>query len=304
MSQTPRPWHAGLVLALLLLSPGQATAAATRTATPSTFLAVLAQMQAGDVLELASGTYPALDCRSGRTCPHGTSWGNAPVLRAASGAQVTFPALTFTGAQMRYLVVQGVRVDGRRQQRETVYISQGAGYLRFEDTDISGASAHGVLIPSESVGHNEFVRVSVHHNGSRDHFDHGMYLAAAATLVREAVVSHNRGYGIHVYASGKQATTGTVVQGSRITDNGTGGGTTYGLLLSDGRGLQALDNVLRNNGSGDIRVMRAPGAILRGNQTSGAVSQPSPGEEEPADPETPPAAPISAPRHLRLLGLP
>ena len=63
-----------LTVWLLLVCLPRLASAVTLSATPATFRSQLAQMRAGDTLLLASGTYPALDCRQGRVCPRGTFW--------------------------------------------------------------------------------------------------------------------------------------------------------------------------------------------------------------------------------------
>jgi hypothetical protein len=197
----------------------------------------------------------------------------------------------FSGAGTQQITVRGVTVDAARQAREGVWIGNGAGHITIQDTEVKHAGAHGVLIPASSSGHNVLRSLQVHHNGTRDHLDHGLYIAAAENVVADSRIYANKAYGVHIYASGAGTAGKNLVINNVIEDNATGSGTAYGLLLSDGASL-ALGNRLRNNGSGDILVTSSgSGSGLSGNTTSVPPVVRAPLATTTTAPVLPPVAP-------------
>lgn len=296
-------WAAGSVLLVALLQ-SQASAV-TLQATPGTVGRVLTQARAGDTIVLTPGSYGDVRCTG--QC--------APGITLAGQAGTLVRSLMVSGIGTHDLTIRGVTIDAQHQAREGVWIGNGAGRITVQDVEIRHATAHGVLLPSSGRGDNTFLQVRVHANGTRAHFDHGFYISSPRNVLRDCQVSHNAAFGVHIYASGKGTTSGTIVQDSTITDNCTRGSTCWGLLLSDGRNQQAIGNTLRNNGTGDISVwVNAPGAVLRGNRTQGRVEVRAPwqvqmegeGEDEGAERPSPvtasPGLSAAGPIRLRLLG--
>jgi parallel beta-helix repeat protein len=290
-----------LILCTLLTATAHT---ATLTATPSTIKQAIAQLGPGDTLQLQPGTYAPIRYDTHRL-PSGTSWGNAPRIIGGPGVVVRGIVLH----RVRYLIFEHLTIDAAYQIDEAVYISEGAGYIRVQDSTLTRGRHHGVLATKGSVGHNEFVRVHVHQNGSQEHFDHGLYLSAAHNLVADSRIEHNRGYGVHIYSRGQTTAHHNVVQGNQIAGNGR-----FGIVLSNGTHNVARQNRIRGNARGAIEVdATAPCAVLEGNQTDGRIERrDTPRRDCPAPPDASPGLPpvnpspvvLPAPRHLRLVTTP
>lgn len=290
---------------VLLLLPTLATAA-TYTATPSTLRAQLAHLGPGDTLQLAPGTYGHIQSDQ-LPIPSGTSWADAPRMVGGPGVVVRGISLR----HVRYVIWSHLTIDCAWQVREGVYIGTGAQHIRVQDSEIKHCTAHGVLVPPESGGYNEFLRLNVHHNGTREHFDHGLYIAAAHNLIAHSQVHHNRGYGIHIYS--RHATTAhhNVARDNHVYSNGR-----FGIILSNGAHSQAIGNRIHGNAWGAIAVDdSAPCAVLRENQTEGRIARRDRPQQDcpdvpegpdlglPALPVGPHLPPLPRPRNLRVLRL-
>jgi parallel beta-helix repeat protein len=247
-----------------ILNPNAATAATYYVATTGndsnpgtqskpfrTITKGMKALKAGDVLYVRSGTYEQI-YSGAQTIPTGTSWANAPRIAAYPGETVTIPGIGLTASYIKYVIFNGFIIDGKGSTREGVYISKGAHHVRIQNCEIKNASIHGILIPKESGGFNEFISVDIHHNGTRGHYHQGVYISSSNNIVQNSKVHHNAAYGIHIYNSGYSSANNNIVRNNKIYENGTLPGTSYGILLASGKGNIAHNNLIYNNKGGVV----------------------------------------------------
>jgi parallel beta-helix repeat protein len=245
-----------------ILSPSAATAATYYVATtgddskPGTqsqpFRTInkgMSVLKAGDVLYVRSGTYESIYSGS-QTIATGTSWTNAPRIAAYPGETVSIPGIGLSASYIQYVIFDGFIIDGKGSSREGIHISRGAHHIRIQNCEIKNQSAHGILVPKESQGFNEFINLDVHHNGTREHLDHGIYISSSNNIVENSKVYENAAYGIHMYNSGSSTVNNNIVRNNTIYGNGTLPGTSYGLIFSYGKGNVAHHNLIYNNKGG------------------------------------------------------
>jgi hypothetical protein len=231
-----------LLLLLLLLLPSLG-GAATRSASPATFQAALAQLGPGETLQLQAGHYGVLDLRQVRL-PSGSSWEAPITLQAAPGARVTFQGLDLH--DVRYIVFDGLVIDAEGR-RDAVFLGKGADHIRFSNGEVKNASGQGIS-GWETVD-LQLRHMDVHHNGT-NRLHHGVYIAIPEARIEESQFHHNSGYGIQIYNGHGCCAHNTRIERNRIYANRGDGGVT----LSHGRGIVFRANELWDNAGGGVQV--------------------------------------------------
>jgi parallel beta-helix repeat protein len=233
-------------------------------------------LKPGDTLYLRSGIY-AESLRN--KIAGGTSW-SAPVKVAAfPGETVTLrPALGtnvlwLSGTNRRYIVIEGLIIDGSNVSSNGIKIDSGDGtvataahHIRIKDVEVMNAPNQGILV-SRYCDDNEFLNLHVHHNGTDLTTDHGIYIQGSRNLIRGGQWHHNKRYGIHLYQYGMS----NVVSSARIYGNTRGiissqqadnlitnnlvyQNTDRGILLANGNNLKVYNNTVYNNGQYGIEL--------------------------------------------------
>jgi len=212
----------------------------------------------GDTVLIHAGTYAEHISTGDGPIRGGTSWSNALVIAAMPGETVVLqpPARSqrvvhLADRRASYIVLRGLALDARNVGSEAVKItwsspdrSNTSHHVRIEDSEISGAPGHGVLVVV--AHHNEFIRLRVHDNGSTD-FDHGFYIAGPDNLIDGCDVYGNAGWGVSVYNGDAPDADRNVVRNNRLHHNARVRRRGAGLILSSGDGNLAYNNVVFAN---------------------------------------------------------
>lgn len=174
-----------------------------------TLNAGLACLAGGDILELASGTYPELLVTSAPNLPPGLvpipngTGAACTTLRAAPGATVWLkPPTSFPGGggvltlfdAADNLCFQGLNVDA--QQIHTNGVLLRGNRITFTDAEVKGARKQG--ISAQSGSHYLLSHLEVHHNGNDPKLDHGLYLCGTDKIVEHVHAYANASYGVQV----------------------------------------------------------------------------------------------------------
>jgi len=236
-------------------------------------------IQAGDALYLLSGSYGSILLRiqEGYTNVYGTSWSNPLIIAAAPGASVTTYSVGVTGDSHHYIIFDGLIIDPQGNSTG-FYVSNGAGHIRLQNSEVRNGDGQGILTPEEGVGYNEFVNLDVHSNGftlandpetnATGHFGrhfHGIYNSAGNTLIENSRIYNNTGYGIHNYR-GAPGNDNNVARNNIVYNNGvTEDGTSFGILLTNGSNNQAYDNIVYGNSGGIEISTSCTNCVVDGN---------------------------------------
>jgi hypothetical protein len=214
-------------------------------------------LKPGDTLYVKSGTYAESLYNK---IPAGTSW-SAPVtvaaypgqtvtLKPAAGAQ---RVLHIEGSNTHYIVISGLIFDGTNVTYDAVKITYGsasgaAHHIRLQHSEVRNAPGQGILVTKGSDG-NEFLNLSVHDNGRSD-FDHGFYIQSSNNLVEHCDVYRQAGWGVHIYTGGPVVANNNIIRANRLHDNARVGARGQGLIITNGSGNMAYNNLIWNNNGG------------------------------------------------------
>jgi hypothetical protein len=154
---------------------------------------------------------------------------------------------------------------------EAIWFGNGTSYCRVMDSEVKNSEGQGILVPHVGCDYNEFLRLSVHHNGAHSlnntPQDHGLYIAGRYNIVDECDVFSNYGYGAQIYNGypGERAD-GNIIRNSKAHHNGTGGNAA-GIAASSGSNNQILNNQVYSNPRGiDVAWKNPVSTIVKGNQ--------------------------------------
>ena len=209
----------------------------------------------GDTLYVRAGTYNGV---TDNAIPGGTSW-SAPVTVAAyPGEQpVLVPkssggfVLSFYNNQ--YIVIDGFMVDATGGY-DGMRIGASSHHIRIQNSEIKNAPQQGILIGGDD---NEFLNLKLHDNGQICEGEglglcHGIYIQTKRNLLERSEIYDNWGWGVHLYNTPGGADN-NVVRNNKIYNNGRSG-RGPGMILSEGDGNIAYNNILWGNRKGGIQI--------------------------------------------------
>jgi parallel beta-helix repeat protein len=242
----------------------------------------VSRLRPGDTLYLRGGLYwedeQAIDSVVG-TVPGGTSWSNPITIAGYPGESVTIqPPRTVQGlrlstASQSYLIFQDFTLDYSNNaiNQEGIYVSGGAHHNRFLRLEVRYAKGFGIVF-SKNGGNsnfNEVIACDIHHtgDGSGNPLNgHGAYVSTSDNLFRGNVVHDNQGYGLNFYDNdGALLVSRNVIQDNEIFNNGTHGGTAYGIVVAWGDNNRISGNSVRENPGGVLVYTRSTGTEVSGN---------------------------------------
>jgi len=224
-----------------------------------------------DTLYIRAGTYAE---ELFDTIPGGTSW-SAPVtvkaypsevvtLRPTAGACGS-PCFVVNfgqnnGANTRYIILDGVILDGASTLYDGVKIENFAHHIRVQNCEIKNALGGNGLLDTGSGsgttggGFNELLNNHVHNNGSSFHY-HGFYISTANNIVDGNHVHDNASFGIHMYHEGVLAVNNNIVRNNNVHDHSNP--SSGAIILADGDGNHAYNNLVWNTAGLGIQLMYA-----------------------------------------------
>jgi parallel beta-helix repeat protein len=247
----------------------------------------VAQLQAGDTLYLRGGAYTGpentIDSDLG-TVRSGTSWTNAVTIAGYPGeTAILQPPSNVSAVKLKtgdpsYVIVQDLTLDmvnsasvPNGEGASAAFISNGAHHIRLLRVEMKNGGGHGLQIYGWG-SHNEVVQCHIHHNGTASQgFNqaYGMYVSTSDNLIEGNDIHHNNGYGLHIFngTSGPAGDTvhRNVIRNNNIHDNGTGGGTNYGIVVARGDGNVIHDNEIDHNRGGILVYTNSTNAQVYNN---------------------------------------
>ena len=166
-------------------------------------LGTAAYAGAGHTVQVAAGTYVET---INNNLPGGSSWSAPFTLEAATIGTVTLQppvgagrCMTIAAAGSQYAIISGLVCDGSNVSYDGIKITDSsygaASFIRLQDVEIKYAKHHGILVTRSTD--NEFIRLTVHDNGTTDNSAHGIYIGEAAqrTLIADSTVYTNHAAG-------------------------------------------------------------------------------------------------------------
>lgn len=240
------------------------------------FRSAIGCLLADDTLYARGGTYTDSNDRIDSnlyTIPTGTA-GHPITIASYPGETATIQhpdgtaGIQITGPSVHaYLIFQNLVVDGINGTNTgisaIVYLSQGQHDIHFLNLEVKNGWVSGYNIYSSGVAespYNQVIGGSIHGNGRSGiaggsaiggggNYGYGLYLDTVDTLVDGVDIYQNGGYGIQAIGDRN------ILRNNTIHDNGTWGGTNYGIDLGAGiypsnDSNQVYNNVIWNNHGG------------------------------------------------------
>ena len=217
----------------------------------------------GATLFVRAGTYTASTQLA--NIPSGTSWSAPVTIKAFPGEQVTL--VGESGYQVVYfnngnhhIVVDGFIIDatGAVNGVKITYNSTGVGshHVRISNCEVKNATYSGILTAGKpfGVGSNEFINCRVHDNGTRQSYDHGIYLECDNELVDGCEIYNNAAYGVHIW---EDDPTNITIRNCRV--HGHDGAA--GILVGSATGNYVYNNVVYGNSWGISLFYGGGGAV-------------------------------------------
>jgi parallel beta-helix repeat protein len=254
----------------------------------------LSVMGAGDILYLRGGTYAEYIDANIHKMPVGTSWSNAPQIKAYPGeTPIVKPSgninaalhlASFSGPnnyQINYQIWDGVVFEGSNTTATPGVggpggiILNGVTHIRVQNSEVRHFRYGSGIGFSRTQGmseYHEFINLKIYDNGTLDccdsgTVDHGIYGSAANSLYDKLDVYGNGAFGMQLY-SHDGGVDNNVVRNSRFHGNGvalkSGGG---GLHVGSGNNNQAYNNLAYNNADTGISTGSGAGSTKIYNNT-------------------------------------
>jgi parallel beta-helix repeat protein len=233
-----------LVLGLLLFAtPGTAK---TVTMRPGEAVPV-GQLQPGDTLALAPGTYAAM-----QGLPSGTSWSQPITVTSAPGGTATIQGIGLMGTE-QYLIFDRVQLTGGG-----LFLNCEAHHIRLQHSEV-GPITH----PSNAVGisgcgsYLEVLNTKIHDvavaggcNQGNSNACYAVYWFGHDSLFACNEVANNDGYAFHIYWEGHGGqVNNNIIRNNRIHGNGFRGGSggSGNIIITHGSGNKVVGNVITGN---------------------------------------------------------
>jgi parallel beta-helix repeat protein len=269
----PRP---GRATEYFVSPSGSDDNAGTPAAPWRTIRHAVAKLIPGDTLFLRGGVYSSsedtFDSQAG-VVPSGTSWSTPITIAGYPGEPVTlrppdgYAAIRLTVGAPHHLIFQDFAIDMSLQsdpgnpiaavRPEAIYVADGAHHIRFQRLDVGYTANDAIALSYNNVGPPaatfvEVLNSRIHHagwatgdsghGGSGVNNGYGIYMKTTDNVVDGNEFYDNSAYAIVAYGDRN------VFRNNSIHDNGTRGGTNYGINIgSSAYPLNSSDNVIQSN---------------------------------------------------------
>jgi parallel beta-helix repeat protein len=203
--------------------------------------------------------------------------GETVTIRAPDGLEaIKLASGSMRGAAaIQYLIFQDLILDGGDQRSDpnhggvnaAVYTNAGAHHIRLQRLEIKNwqqsgfnTSAHNDVSPWSTF--DEVLNCWIHDNGrglgaagapGSVNIAYGAYVQTSDNLIEATDIYSNAGYGLHFFnnlSPGTQFVNRNVIRANRIHDNGTQGGSNYGIVVASGDRNTVRDNLVYGNRGG------------------------------------------------------
>ena len=194
-------------------------------------------LQPGDTLFVRAGVYiEALP----NVIPSGTLSAPVTVTAYADDTVTIRPlpqrsvALTFSGADRAYIVIDRINIDCVNALARCIGIYEGAHHIRIRNAEVKHFSTGVAAIEVEEGANCEFSTLNVHHNQGG-----GFFLNQSNNVVMQTQIHDNAGVGITVWN-----TANTLIYNNIIFDNAPFGAIA---VTSYANGTMIINNTLRGS---------------------------------------------------------
>jgi hypothetical protein len=205
-------------------------------------------IRAGDTVYFRAGTYTSGINSNTSTIPSGSSYANPVTIAAYPGEQVVFDTQAGDGinivGQFSYIIFRDLIVQGGE-----LSVHGGAHHIRYQGGQLRYAvnscvvAGHG----DPTTNNLHITGVEIHHCGTHDSFDHGLYFVAANSVIENNDIHDNLGYGIQFYDSNtpRGNCNGCIVRNNRIHHNNK---TQGGMTIDQSDDVEVSNNLFYENG--------------------------------------------------------
>lgn len=247
------------------------------------------EMRAGDTLLIKAGTYTDLIHSSRFTIPTGSSWANAPVIKAFPGDVVTVKptggaaVVDLAAPYIQYLIFEGLifdAINGVPDISSAISLTNGVNHVRFLNIEARNATLN-VVIASRGSGdsdlgtnYNEFIGGKYHHSDVRHSANlpkgaYVFYIMTDNNIFDGLEVHDGTGYGFHIWNSGSHKPSHNTIRNCRVHDNSVRKPSASAILLGTGIGNIAYNNLIYDNRGDGIQAKAGEGAMIYNNTIYG-----------------------------------
>jgi len=251
---------AGEAATYYIAPSGGSGCSTTQNAPSGNIAASLGCLRPGDTLYFRAGTYNCSNCLDGM--PGGNS-SNRVTVAATPGETVTIKlqssgnGINFNTNSRSFITFDGLRFDASGVGAAGLKITCDGGgdyshHIRLVNVELFGAGTQGILANAgqcnaSNQGSNEVIDSDIHHNGSDQQFDHGLYFASSNNVIENTRIHDNSGCGVHIYASSGSANRNVVRNNRAYGHTGSCG---VGILMGSGDENMAYNNLVYGNNGG------------------------------------------------------
>lgn len=258
------------------LSPsGKDTNAGTIKSPWRTISFAAGKMNPGDVCYLMGGSYSGAERISFSGKPGApltfSGYAKDSVLLFAPPTSATEDVDTIR-VYGSFVTLNNLKITNKNNVGQGIWISYDSRNVIVSNSEVYGARGQGILVSGDN---NYIYKNSVHDNGARTPFDHGIYIEGKNNIIKANRVFRNWTYGIQLYREEPGVAGGNTVENNYIYGNGFGASgadpsaPSAGIVIA----YQQPNNIIRNNiicGNaqyGIYSIDSQPGNSISGNIT-------------------------------------
>jgi parallel beta-helix repeat protein len=291
-SPTPTPTPPPVSAGILYVSPSGSDANDGSINAPwATLRHAVGQLQAGQTLYLRGGTYRGIASTENSidsvlgTVRSGTSWSNAITIAGYPGEHAVIQppqsgngfAIRLANSALQYLIFQDLTINMIEQTLaepqggpDGIWVGSGANHIRFLRLEVMNNQGNGIEFSDRNGNSpfNEVLNCTLHDNGRYPDVNqgYGAYVTTSDNLFDGNEIFNNGGYGLHFYNNvGDMNVARNTIRNNRIHDNGTQGGTNYGIVVAWGDSNVIDSNTIYNNHGGILVYTNSSNASVVNN---------------------------------------
>ncbi len=234
---------------------------------------VAASSAPGDILDFRTGSYVSSGGSQGRFEPSNSGTASLPIIfRCHAGETCTIRGFGVSnGVNVDRITVDGFIMDGASSIDQPVYFGNETHFWRIINNEVKNGTYFGFLSGYQGTGSDHLIQNNdIHNNGLISDPGHlgsyGLYIGGQRLTVKGNRIYSNGGYGVHYLCSEcvDTANDDGVVEGNDIYDNGGAESTQFGLLISVGHRMRAINNKVSGN-TGGIQVLVCSDCVVYNN---------------------------------------
>jgi hypothetical protein len=225
------------------------------------------KMASGDILEIASGTYPEwISGQNNCSIPPGISETQRTIIRAASGATVTIQPpsgspfvielwrhpYTASGTPQKFITIDGLIMDGVNTKYYLIKAYEGVSNITVINSELKKnfQDTQGGILWSGNDSY--FANLNIYGFGVKGNdWGTGVYVAGARNIFERMNIHDIYGSGIQFWNQVGPTSDDNILRNSRIYNTRQGGGLRgQCVIIANGHRTVVYNNILYNCGSG------------------------------------------------------